>query len=179
EDGDGEADGKSGWEVVKVDGRPLRNLSYGTLLIETDMIITVDHKRPAAGQMKFSVDFTDDQYIDAISSAATEDTIRQASIATARAASLLQGITPAARTTAQDTLTLNGSNAGFAEITEASNKTRRERKEEFIGTTALHADTKTKALSSVLASQIFEINDPEFELKVSSFLQDAVHRTCR
>jgi hypothetical protein len=166
---------KTGWAVIKVDGKPLKSVSYGLLMIDTEKVFLVDHKRPAAGQLKYEVDFTDDQYIDELSSAATEDTIRQASIAASRAIDLLQGANLQDRTNAEATRTLSGSNASFTATSGATNKKRPDREEQFVGTVDLASDaTHTKAISSVLASQVFEVDDPEFELKVSCFLQDSL-----
>lgn len=164
---------QSGWKIVEIDGDKLRTVSFSTQLIETERIYTVDHKRPAAGQIKYGVNFTDDQYISQMSSAAVEDTIRQSSIAMSRILSLFQGANVAPRTAADTTRTL--ADGTFTSILASTKKTttRPVPEEQSIGTDGTDADSKLKTISSVLATGLFEVDDPEFELKLACFLEKA------
>lgn len=165
----------TGWQVAKVDGAPIQTVSYGIQQVETTKIFTVDHLRAAAGQTKFDIDFTKDQYIAAISSATRDDTIRQAGIASSRAIRLLTGIDLTERSAQEMTGTLTGSQAAFTPLTGVSKNLREMPEEMFIGTVALSESTNTKTLSSVLNSAMFSIDDPQLETNISCFLRDSMH----
>lgn len=165
----------NGWEVVTVNGTPLTTTTFTTQLIETEKIFTVDHKRPCAGQNKYGVNFTDDQYIDQMSSALTDDAIRQSGIAVSRAITLLSGRNVEARTSDDATRTL-GANAFTSIYGEALTKKVRPTPERMReGTTELPAETagslETHSIDNALATEIFETDDPEYELKISDFLR--------
>lgn len=165
----------NGWEVVTVNGTPLTTMTFTTQLIETEKIFTIDHKRPCAGQNKYGVNFTDDQYIDQMSSALTDDAIRQSGIAVSRAVTLLSGRNVQARTDAEATRTL-GDKAFTSIYGEALTKNVRPTPERMReGTTELTAATaagpKTHSIDNALATEIFETDDPEYELKISDFLR--------
>ena len=165
----------NGWEIVTVNGTALTTMTFSTQLIETEKIFTLDHKRPCAGQNKYGVNFTDDQYIDQMSSGLTDDAIRQSGIALSRAVTLLAGRNVQARTPDEATRTL-ASGAFTSIYTDAlSKKTRPVPEAMRIGSTELGDSTlKTQSISNVLATEIFETDDPEFELRVSDFLRKSL-----
>lgn len=162
------------WQLIQVEGAsgPLSAVSFSTQLVETEKIFTIDHKRPLAGQIQYGVNFTEDQYIDEFSEAATEDALRQSTIAMARTIDILQGGSPGARTDAQRTRTLKDAGLTFDSLYDstAAPKPRLAPTEAFVG--GFDPDTVPgDPVSSVLATDLFEIEDPEFDLKVASFLQ--------
>lgn len=165
----------NGWEVITVNGKPMTTTTFTTQLIETEKIFTIDHKRPCAGQNKYGVNFTDDQYIDQMSSALTDDAIRQSGIAVSRAITLLSGRNLQARTPDEATRTL-GSNAFTSVYGEAlTTKVRPTPESMRSGTTELPTATgntlETGSIDNALATEIFETDDPEYELKISDFLR--------
>lgn len=178
-----------GLQVVTYQKEPLTTVTYSSQLLETEKIFTVDHRRPAAGQLQYGVNFTEDQYIDSVSSAATEDAIRQSSLALARAATLLRSGSVNPRSESDATRGLSG--GAFKSIAnDSSTQKRRPEPEELrIGTRSLQPDTAVDsaagsrepgkprpevAIESVIATRIFEVDSPTLELDISAFLVQAL-----
>jgi len=159
------------WQTISVGNVALSSISFSTQLIETEKIFTIDHKRPMAGELKYGVNFTSDQYIDEFSEAAVDDAIRQSSIAVARTIQILSGATPAARTDAEATRKL--ADGQFTSIigNTSSDKTRPVPSETLVGGLDAESVPGETPVRSVIATELFELDDPEFELKVSDFLK--------
>jgi len=164
-------DGK--WQPVSVGTTPLSSISFGTQLVETEKIFTIDHKRPMAGELKYGVGFTPDQYIDEFSEAAVDDAIRQSSIAVARTIQILSGATTQPRAATDATRILKGKfNSVFDSKSVA--KIRPAPAETFAGLQDAESVPGGIPVKSVVAAELFELDDPEFELKVSEFLRRCV-----
>ncbi len=174
-----------GVQVVTYANEPLTTISYASQLLETEKVFTVDHLRPAAGQLHYGINFTADQYIDKVSSAATEDAIRQSSLAMARAATLLRSGSVNPRSQADRTRVLSAGAFKSIASEAVSQQPGVEPSALRIGTRSLPLNSKgdgrnvdehhavgqsNTAIESVIATCIFAVDSPTFELDISEFL---------
>jgi len=148
-------------QVVDDHGYPIRTYDYSTQVIETDTIVLVDQKRPAAGRIAYRSSISEDYTLRQMQGSVEDVSIRQIGYGIASTIAALTGAAPPDSPTAiKDTTTfdLKEQNGG--------NHTRPapEGSKRAPGPTALHVQDR------VIATRVFDLNDPDLELQISEFL---------
>jgi len=171
------ASGDGVTDIVRLtQGKILTRRNINTQILYTSQVFLVDMKRPAAGRLNYGVNFTPDQYISQVQSREADDTIQQSSAAFVRIANSLAG-----QRTNEASLGLDPSLSVLQgnEINQTS-----------LGTPATDARpdnpapvtsaltpmeqigaVNVKETPTVIASETFDLDDPEFEWKVAAFTQ--------
>jgi len=158
--------------VVDINNRMLTTLDFTTQLIETEKIVTVDQKRPAAGTLKFKTGLTNDQSIQAIQSKAADDTIRQIGLAVQRFIANLNG-----GTVADTALTTVPDVPDFANLDP---KAARPARNPISLTDGDVVGDDVQTQWRVVATKVFNLDDPNVELHTAEFLQATVNGwSCR
>ncbi|MCA9065001.1 MAG: hypothetical protein KDA96_18150 [Planctomycetaceae bacterium] len=74
--------GEKGWALLSDGDKPVTTVSVSHHFIVTEKIFTVDPKRPAAGDIDFTIDLAEDkQYLSKVTSDITDRTIQETSMA--------------------------------------------------------------------------------------------------
>lgn len=170
---------KEGNVLSYKNGEQVVTQNFKTFVIETDKIFTCDYKRPASGGAKTNTAFTKDGYIDSIQFSANDDTITQSGIAMQRFLTNLSGGTLSDSTavkTAENFLTK-------PDITGRSPNERNKPLDSYViapyGKTHEEAEFATNdpdysnkydVIEEIIATELFDLDDPEYEIKISSFI---------
>lgn len=151
-------------------GSLLTAFDFETQLLETEKIFTVDHVRPAAGTMRFKTNLSKDQSIQKMATHSADDTIRQVSVAVQRFFMNLNGETLAdvANTTVDPVADLGSRDGAKVRPVPAP-----------VSLTKADVVGDARVKRRVVAARVFELDAPDLELQVMSFLEQAIELQCK
>jgi hypothetical protein len=148
--------------LTDIDDTPIRTYDFTTQLIETDTIALVDQKRPAAGTIAYRSAISEDYSLREMQGSVEDVSIRQIGFGIASTIAALTGTRPPANPaavkpnpkSALKNLDPGGNHTRPAEVTSGLAP----------GPDGFLIQTR------VIATRIFDLNDPDLELQITEFL---------
>ena len=142
--------------------KPIRTYDYTTQVIETDTIVLVDQKRPAAGTIAYRSSISKDYSLREMQGSVEDVSIRQIGYGIASTIAALTGQNAPTPPTAIKGVT----KFNLSDLGDTGNHTRPEPEVSKRGA----GPTDLLIQDRVIATRVFDLNDPDLELQISEFL---------